>query len=274
MFGKKDKPFNPHIYRMTEYMNFAIEGRYATRGTCAEEIVPMIKALYEKSINAKVKWDGAIVCWHIEKIVKMLQYLAYNTRNYEKLSDEDVVSLKKIFDELDVLHAEAIFRDSQSRYEDNLTPKIDCISEILCQNMADMYDSKEDHHDWRDGMMFQNYEDLWKIIHRINTEWEELCTRGFSMNVFDDYRKSFQYDRENGMEMSEEMKLKTFMALLDGKMKFVPVYRHECRLLGLKVVNNDAEDEIIYTSEDISRKNAYRMRQKGEENTQCEAMEN
>ena len=31
-----------------------------------------------------------------------------------------------------------------------------------------------------------------------------------------------------------------------SKMKFVPVYRHEYRLLGIKVAGNDAEDEIIY----------------------------
>lgn len=272
MFRKKDESFNPFISRMTDYMNKAIEGRYA-KGPCAEEIVPMIKALYEKSVNAKVKWDGAGVCWHIERIVEMLPYLAENTRNYEKLSDEDVASIKKIFDELDALHAEAISRNSQSRYKDDLSHKTSCISEILCKNMVDMHDSEEDHHNWRDGMIFQNYEDLWKIIHRINTEWEELCSRGFSLNVFYDYWKSFQYDRADGKEMSEERKFKTFIALLDGKMKFVPVYRREYRLLGLKVANNDAENEIIYNSEDRSRK-AYRLRQEGEEITQCEATEN
>lgn len=213
------------------------------------------------------------MCWHIERIVEMLPHLAKNTRNYEKLNDEDVASLKKIFDELDALHAEAISRNSQSKYKDDLSHKTQCISEILCKNMVGMYDTEEDHHNWRDGMIFQNYEDLWKIIHRINTEWEELCDRGFSLFVFYDYWHSFQYDRENGVEMSEEKKFETFMALLDGKMKFIPVYRHEYKFVEFKVVANDEEDEIVIISENKDKK-AHRLRQKGEKVTQSEVTEN
>ena len=268
MFGKEN---NPDISHMAVLMNIAIKGRPG-ESPCAEEIIPMIKALYEKSINAEIKWDETGVGWLIKMIVEMLPNLARNTRNYEKLNDEDFASLKKIFDELDALHTEIVSFNSQSNDEYNLAGKISCISKILYKNTVHMHDSEEDHHDWRDGMIFQNYEDLWKIIHRITTEWDELCNRGFSINVFLDYCNSFQYDRANGTEPPEKKKFETFMEMLDGKVKFVPVYLHEYRLLGIKVLANDADNEIIFTSENKSVK-SYRLRQKGEEVAQSEVTE-
>lgn len=261
MFGRKDNPF---ISRMTDYMNVAIEGRYSPT-PCAEEIRPMIEAFFKKSMKAKVKWDGSSVCWYIENITEIVKYLAKNTRNYEKLSAEDVASLKKIFDELDALHVESLECNSQSRYKDNLGSKISCISEIVCKNMVGMHDSEEKHDNYRDGMIFQSYEDLWKIIHRVNIEWNELCDRGFSLRVFYDYWESFKYDRAAGLEKTEEEKLATFMAVLDGKKKFVPIY--ENRPVCFKVVDNDFEGEIVNTFENRYSK-PYRMRQDGEE-VQC-----
>ena len=258
MFGKKDNPF---IYRMTGYMNDALRGSYRDV-PCAEEIRPMIEAFFKKSMKAKVKWDGAGVCWHIENITEIVKYLAMNTRNYEKLSAEDVASLKKIFEELDKLHAEAIQHNSQSRHKDDLSKKISCISEMVCKNMVGMHDSQEKHEDYRDGMIFQSYEDLWKVIHRVNAEWNELCNRGFSLRVFYDYWESFKYDRRVGQHKTEEEKLETFMAVLDGKKKFVPIYEH--RPVCFKVVDNDFEGEIVNTFENQYSK-PYRMRQSGEE---------
>ena len=261
MFGKK---FNPFISRMTDNMNVAIEGRYS-KTPCAAEIKSMIEDFFIKSMGAKVKWGGAAVCWHIEKITEIVRYLAENTRNYEKLSTEDVASLKKIFDELDALHAEALEHNSQSRYKDGLSIKISCISEIVCKNMVGMHDSEEKHDNYRDGMIFQSYEDLWKIIHRVNNEWDELCSRGFSLRVFYDYWESFKYERDAGMEKTEEEKLASFMAVLDGKKKFVPIY--ENKPVCFKVVDNDFEGEIVNTLKNRYSK-PYRMRQDGEE-IQC-----
>lgn len=258
MFGRKDNPF---ISRMTGYMNDALGGSYR-HVPCAEEIVPMIETFFKKSMNANVNWDGAGVCWHIENITEIVKYLAMNTRNYEKLSNEDVASLGKIFEELNALHAEVLNHNSQPKNKDYLKSKISCISEMVCKNMVSMHDSEDEHEQYRDGMIFQSYEDLWKIIHRVNTEWDELNSRGFSLRVFYDYWETFKYDRSVGQEKTEEEKLKTFMALLDGKMKFVPVYEH--RPVCFKVVDNDFEGDIVNTFENRYSK-SYRMRQDGEE---------
>lgn len=252
MFGKNDNPF---ISRMTEYMNEAMECSYY-QVSCAEEIKPMLKTFFKKSMSAKVNWkDGGAVCCQIEHITEAVQYLAMNTRNYESMSKEDVKVFQKMFEEFDALHAEALKLNSQS-----LSDRISCISEIACKNHIGMHDSEEQHEHWRDGMIFQNYESLWKVIHRVNTEWDELCSRGFSLRVFYDFWDVFRYDRSRGEEMSEEEKLKTFMALLDGRMKFIPVYHHEYRPLGFKVVDNNFDDEIVYTS-DVKNNKSHRMRQ-------------
>lgn len=260
MFGKKDKKSNPFISRMTVYMNSAMEDSYY-HVSCAEEIKPMLKAFFRKSMSAKVNWeDGGSVCWNIEAITEAAKYLAENTRNYERMRDEDVKAFEKIFEELDALHAEALKPNSQSQHKDYLSDKISCISEIACKNHVGMHDSKEQHEHWRDGMIFQDYENLWKVIHRVNTEWDDLCSRGFSLRVFYDFWDVLKYERILAEEMSEKEKIKTFMALLDGKMKFIPVYHHEYTLLGFKVVDNDFDDEIVYTS-DVKNKKSHRMRQ-------------
>lgn len=257
MFGKKAE----FIYRMKGYMNDALRGS-CTGVPCAEEIRPMIKAFFKKSMNAKVQWDGSEVCYHIEGITQIVRVLAMNTRNYEKLSSKEIASLKKIFDELDVLHTEALQHNSQSKSKYDLSLKIDCISGIIWRNMADMHDSREKHENYRDGMIFQNYEDLWKVIHRVNTEWNELCNRGFSLRVFDDYWEALRYERGIGQQKREEEKLATLMEILDGKKKFVPIYEHKA--ICFKVVDNDFEGEIVNTLEnEYSR--PYRMYQDGEE---------
>ncbi len=270
MFGKCAKKDNPFISRMAGYMDKAMECSYY-HVSCAEEIKPIIKAFFRKAMSSKVNWeDGGRVCWNIENITEAVQYLAENTRHYERMSKAEVKIFRKILEEFDALYTEAL--NSNSQHNEYLSNKISCISEIVCKNHVEMHDSEEHHENWRDGMIFQNYEDLWKVIHRVNTEWEELCSRGFSLSVFYDFWDVFKYDRSRGEEMSEEEKIKAFMALLDGKMKFIPVYRHEYSLLGFKVVDNDFGDEIVYTS-DAKNKKSHRMRQVGEEATSCETTE-
>ncbi len=251
------------IYLITEQMNAIIDGRYS-KTPCAEEIIPMIEAFFKKSIMVKSRRDKSnIICSLIEKMIEIVKYLAENTRNYEKLSTEDVSSLQKIFDELDTLYAEEIERISQSKNKENLSQKIDCIGQIICKNTVYMHDSEEKHDNYRDGMIFQNYENLWKIIHRLNSEWDELCSRGFSLRVFYDYWDSFKYDRTEGLEETEKEKMTTFMAVLDGKKKFVPIY--EKRWVCFKVVDNDFDEEIVKTTIESKNYKSYRMQQNGEE---------
>ena len=258
MFGRKNNPF---ISRMSLNMKKALEGGYR-HVPCAEELIPMLEDFFAKSTNAKVEWNvDNSVCWHIEQLTEIMMYIAMNTRNYEKLSDEDVTALRKIFEELNSLYTEALELNLQSTCKNDFSSKINCIDEIIRKNMVGMNDSEVANDNYRDGMIFQNYEDLWKVIHRVNTEWEQLCNRGFSLTVFHDYCESITYEIK-----TEEEKLENFMALLDGKMKFVPVY--EYKPVRFKLVDNDFEGKIVNIIEN-RYSNSYRLRQEGEEITQC-----
>ncbi len=263
MFGKRKKE-NHFISRITDYMN-----RTNYHVSCAKQTEPMFNAFFKKTMSAKTNWkdrNGRSWDGTIETAVR---YLAMNTRNYERMSEEEVKVFQKIFEEFDLLHAEALKLNSQSQNKGYLMNKLICISEIIRINRIGMHDLDEQHEHWRDGMIFQNYENLWKVIHRVNTEWDELCSRGFPLKICQYFYDVCEYAKSCGEEMQEEDKIKTFMALLDGKMKIIPVYRHEYSPLGFKVVDNDFDDEIIYTF-DVKNNKSYRMRQVGEEVDSCQ----
>ena len=239
---------NVFIYRMKENMKEAMKFGFKDH-SCAEEIKPMIESFYNQSINVDIKWDGANVCWNIEKTMEIMKYIAHNTRNTRKLSAEEVETFKKIFDELNVLQAETLELASLSKKENTLYDKMDCICEIACKNSV--------------VSIFRKYEYLWQIIHRVNTEWDDLCSRGFSLKVFYDFWDAFIYDISCGQRKTEEENLENFMALLDGKMKFVPVYVY--KPVCFKLVGNDYEGEVIIPISKNELMKPYRMRQHGED---------
>ena len=267
MFGKNKN--NNFFSRMTNYISRAMENS-SHHAACAEEIRPMLKDFLKKVMSTDVDWNSVgNVCWNIENITKAVQYLAENTRNYQKMSDEDIEAFKKIFEEIYALYDETLKKKDQ---DENIADKISCISEIANKNKTGMHDSPMSHEYWKDGMIFQNYENLWKIIHRVNTEWDELCSRGFSVKIFYQFWEAFKYDKASskeraGKEMSEQEKIEFFMELLDGKMKFVPVYQHEYRFLGFKVVDKKEEDEVVYISNKRSASSCCMRQAEGKEKT-------
>lgn len=194
-------------------------------------------------------------------IADTVQDIVKNTRDYVPLTDSDLTSLNNIFGEIDWLLTRARIKRHQSCEED-FENQIRCISEIVCKNKIGMQDRiRKDPQNYRDGMIFQNYERLLEIIHRLNTEWNLLCSRGFSVKVFHDFWNFFNYSRAQGEEMNEDEKFETFMAILDGTMKFVPVYEH--KPVCLKPVANSFKGEIVKTIENKYSK-PYRLRQNEE----------
>ncbi|MBQ9280086.1 MAG: hypothetical protein IJ215_03470 [Clostridia bacterium] len=243
---------NLFVSRMESCLEETIGKGYLGK-PCAKRIKPLIQDFYEKCVHYVEMWFGTDVCWHFEGIFDITKYLAANTRDYQKLSDADFESLKKIFSELDSLLEETDNTAWACRTNLNCDRMIDfrykisCLSEMICKNMAGMHDSEEDHQHYRDGMIFQNYENLWKVIHRVNTDWLELCHRGFSLKLFYSFWDSFQYDRQNGTEKLEDEKFQMFMDVLDGKMKVVPVYQY--MPISYQVVDKEFEGHIVTETE-------------------------
>ena len=91
MFGKK---YNPFFARMEDEVDNVIKGKYF-RSPCNLELIPMIQELYIKIITTEIDWNGSFPCWHLENLLKIANYVAKNTRNYERLSSEDSDSIQK-----------------------------------------------------------------------------------------------------------------------------------------------------------------------------------
>ncbi|MBP3708209.1 MAG: hypothetical protein J6J36_06335 [Clostridia bacterium] len=205
----------------------------------------MLKSFFKKLIDVKI--DNRALNFEFEKLAEAAYYLSRNTRSYDKLNANDVKSFRKLFKELELLFE---YTCTISSYVNpTFFQKVSCIREILHKNEVGIHCSAEDYKDYencRDGMIFQNYENLWRVVHRINTEWDELCSRGFKLQLFNDFWKSFKYDRSCGKEKGEKEKFEEFMGLLDGKMKFVTIY--EKVPVGFTIVEADfKENEIVNT---------------------------
>ncbi len=217
MFLKKETTL-PYLSRMLNYMTNAIECscHYVS---CAEEIKPMINAFFKKAISARIVFEhDMIVCQSIEYISEAVAHLASNTRNYEKMSKKEVEIFHQIFEEFDLLFLEALKFDTKFLFESYFSIKLYCILEFLYNNHVGMHDSEKCHENWRDGMLFQDYENLWKVIHLINTDFFDLLyQRGFSTEFVYKFWDSFITNIDHGKEMSEEEKIETFMSLLDGQ---------------------------------------------------------
>lgn len=245
-----------YIHRVKEILQEIRRAPY-----CNREIKPMVEDFFNKAISAVDKCERSNECYKIEWISIIVKNVTQNTRDYDKLSSKDLTFLSKIFDEIDILFARARMERSQSS-EEEFNNQTNCINEIICKNMVGIHDcTEQEKRNCRDGMIFQNYEHLWKIVHRINTEWHELCSRGFSVKIFYDFWNFFKYSRSQGEEMTEGEKFETFMSILDGTMKFVPIY--EYKPVCFKPVDDVFKGKIVKTIENEYSK-PYRLRQKEE----------
>ena len=206
------------VERMRKFLQAGLNGSYRHL-PCATEVAPMLEAFFEQSVKRVEEILDETELAHImsgqlECVMEAAMNVALNTRNYEPLTAEEFEALQRIFAELKLLQNEVVGSWG-------ILDKIRCICEIACKNMVGMRDTKNSHERYRDGMIFQKYDDLYKIIHRVNTEWEDLCKRGFSVQVFYDYWQALPY---TGIKTEEE-KMELLMSLLDGRIKFQPVYK-------------------------------------------------
>ena len=255
---------NVFVSRMLANMVEALEGRYS-RKPCAKEIQMKLEEFCKSVIALPIEWDGNEVCWSLERLVECAKYLSENVPNFATYSKEEVTAINKIFDELVFIRQELMqVYDSGENAEHKIGAKINCISEILAKNAVGVRyveDAENKPENWRDGMIFQSYESLWTVIHRVNHEWAELCMRKFSLNVFYDFWSVFKLERTLNKEKTEEEKLMEFMAILDGTKKFVPIYA--LQPIGFKILDSDFDGTII-SCEKSTRRDSYQLFPKNE----------
>mgnify|MGYP007070327642 CR=1 FL=1 len=89
------------------------------------------------------------------------------TRYYDEISEEELEAISKIFDELRVLRDEFLCNG----LTDDMFDKIMYIRDIFLTNTVcrEDYDCK-----YRQGMPFPNFVDLYKIVYKLNRNWDML----------------------------------------------------------------------------------------------------
>jgi len=186
------------IRRMYDLRIGALESPYY-KVQCAEEVKPLVNAFFENAENEIQKWDGDVFVPHrIEQISECVKNLARNTRKFEELSQSDMMAINSMFEEMNILLQEALQIQQEKR--ENLRDKISCINAIFEKNQCCAEENECPN--WRGGLLL-NYEELYKVIHQVNTEWEDLKRRGFSQRRFYEYALSVYNARYNEKVMRE-----------------------------------------------------------------------
>lgn len=240
MFGKKDN-HNPFLSRMEDYHKKALE-------SCSDSIKPIITDFYTKCRKSKVKWNGDAVDWNIERTLEAVHYFAENTNQGEIIEGEDLQCVKGIMQEMDKFYAEVLEKSNQEdkdNYWSNRTvQKMQLFSEIFCKNMVGMKYGRQDENNIHDGKIFERYRDLYLIISLVNEHYDELAAKGFGLHsVWYPFWEVFKQARNNGTPLTEDEKLTSFIGLVNGTMKFHPVY--ETKAVGYAVKPSDFEETII-----------------------------
>lgn len=213
MFGKSETS-KKHNEFFNEMENAVYEISHLTQMNA--EFVEAVQKLHIKIIGTDIDWeaDGS-ARYHLVDLLDIARHAAKTLELKKNLSSEDSNSIQKFFKELDSLYDEALSVKSKEQIM-NFSQKISCIKRIFKENTLTICDTAAGR--LITDKVFRNYENLWELMHRINTEWEELCFRGFSVKlIYDSFRDFIIYTKYTHAEMSEEEKYRTFMDILDGK---------------------------------------------------------
>lgn len=192
---------------------------------CCEEMKPLVKDYYEKCRNTYTESVPRLI--HITNIFIAIKYLAYNTAKDNGINKEELVCIKGIIGELDLLYRD-ITESIIPINDDYYTKKIDIISNILKENMID-FKYKTDHskEDFYHGKVFKNYRDLYLLINLININYDDLCKRGLNINIFHDFKETLTHQNNIFGQQTEDDKLELFLMLMYGTAKFSPVYERK-----------------------------------------------
>jgi len=227
MFFKKSNS-SPHYHRICENHKKALEGYPYGRGL-SESILPSITQIFNRLTLTKIDWNGSKTheASYFESISEITLHVSLNTQAGEIITGRELEAVESIFVDLNGL-IDYVLVHKHEQFNQDFSNKLQTLNEIACKNMVNMKrrDCENDAAKVNiNGKIFRTYENLYKVLHRINIEWYELIARGFSRNIWYAYRDSFEYNlRIIGTEKSEKEKLNDFMGILDGTIKLVPQY--------------------------------------------------
>lgn len=238
---------NSHSYRaLCNLYEKGLEGSPYSRGI-SESIASTYSKLFWTLRIADIDWNGSKTheARYFEEILEFATHVTLNTRGGEIIEGIELEYLKSIFQDIDELVKYVI---SHKTYNKEFSDMLSCLNQIACKNMLHIPNGKVSPENPINtfGKIFETYEYLYKVLHRIYKDWADLTSRGFSLQTFYCFRDSFEYNlHRTDFRQTSDDKFNGFMGLLDGKNKLVPQY--EFKAVSYQPVPIDFQGQLVRT---------------------------
>jgi hypothetical protein len=216
------------------YYLYSLDIRYQEEKilrSCSSDIKVIIEIFFDNFYNAvdRARVSKEMLEPIINGVVDAAHNLSKNTVFGEKIGEKGKKFIKLTFNELITLFVEAINNINRDNYYLN---KINCINKLLFKN--------------NHIRLFNEYKNLYKVISLVNSNYDELVKRGFSIKTCNDIIDCL-YDNHD--ENTDAERIELFKGILNGTMKFHPKY--EQKAIGYQIVPSDYNDQLIEHSDSI-----------------------
>lgn len=223
-----------------------LEGSPYQRGI-SESIASTYSNFFLKLKNTNIDWRGFKTheARYFEEILEFATHVTLNTREGEIIVGDELEYLKSIFKDIDKL---VEYVTSHKTYNKEFSDMLLCLREIACKNMIHIPNGKVTLENPINtfGKIFETYEYLYKVLHRVYKDWANLTSRGFSLQTFYCFHDSFEYNlHRTDFRQTADDKFNGFMGLLDGKNKLVPQY--EFKAVSYQPVPIDFQGQLVRT---------------------------
>ncbi len=179
--------------------------------TGAKEVIALANTFCDKLVENVDSLDDEVRVRFMGNFSNLALITVATTRDFEALSEREVMAYEKLFDVFGQLCDESV----KLGVSDCLFCKIYCVRDIILENAVgrEDFDCK-----YREGMIFPDHVDMHNIIRAIVTHWEMLYLDSDFSLVFSQFKREWhEYEmksdndstRPNGRERAAK-----FMAII------------------------------------------------------------
>lgn len=197
----------------------------------SKDFLPLTTSFYEKIENSDINWNDQLSTI-FTNIANVVMELVYTSKAGQTISIAEMEGILKIFDAISSVTDSSI--------------------EILS-----ITNNREKNHKWQaqfdkinflhfiltNHTIFNGYEDLGVIFDYLNTNWDDLISRGLSKKVITDFKASLDYNEKNHNAIAKNERIKLLLNIFDGSMKFQPQY--EMKAVSYQIVPTDSDESFI-----------------------------
>ena len=198
----------------------------------------------EKIISEIKKEPSSRKCLGLMKISILIVEIAKISCTCKEISETQINSFKKIFKIVDEIFSEITYWE---KYDTNMEEKLETLIEL-----AKVSAIRLETYDGKNLTLFSDIEDIREIMKRIHLQWSLLKDAGLSKKVIEDFYGSFRYQVKYLKQNRNEENFKMFIGILEGTMKFEPVY--QIQAVNFKVVPSDSEKDIFSSIRNVETK--------------------